>query len=124
MTHSNHWEGVMEGLILNLVSGAVGGNVVERLIGSPNQGTIINSIAGILGGGLGGSILGMLGAPDMAGMAGDVAEMDIVALLGQVASGGVGGGVFLLLLALCAQKWDKPAKTTLKWGGTWFAPLA
>ena len=74
----------MEGLILNLVSGAVGGNVVERLIGSPNQGTFINSIAGILGGGLGGSILGMLGAPDMAEMAGDAAEMDIVALLGQV----------------------------------------
>lgn len=37
----------MEGLILNLVSGAVGGNVVGRLIGSLNQGTVINSIAGI-----------------------------------------------------------------------------
>ena len=35
----------MEGLILNLVSGAVGGNVVGRLIGSLNQGTVINSIA-------------------------------------------------------------------------------
>ena len=67
----------MEGLILNLVSRAVGGNVVGRLIGSLNQGTVINSIAGILGGGLGGSILGMLGAPDMAGMAGDAAGMDI-----------------------------------------------
>ena len=31
----------------------------------------------------------MLGAPDMAGMAGDAAGMDIGALLGQVASGGV-----------------------------------
>lgn len=40
----------MEGLIFNLVSGAVGGNVVGRLIGSLNQGTVINSIAGILGG--------------------------------------------------------------------------
>ena len=40
----------MEGLFLNLVSGAVGGNVVGRLIGSLNQGTVINSIAGILGG--------------------------------------------------------------------------
>ena len=74
----------MEGLILNLVSGAVGGNVVGRLIGSLNQGTVINSIAGILGGGLGGSILGMLGAPDMAGMAGDAAGMDI----GTAGSGG------------------------------------
>ena len=40
----------MEGLILNLVSGDVGGNVVGRLIGSLNQRTVINSIAGILGG--------------------------------------------------------------------------
>ena len=36
----------MEGLILNLVSGAVGGNVVGCLIGSLNQGTVINSIFG------------------------------------------------------------------------------
>ena len=94
----------MEGLILNLVSGAVGGNVVERLIGSPNQGTIINSIAGILGGGLGGSSLGMLGAPDMAEMAGGAAEMDIVALLGQVASGGVDGGVLLVIVGFVRSK--------------------
>ena len=32
----------MEGLILNLVSGAIGVNVVGRLIGSLNQGTVIN----------------------------------------------------------------------------------
>ena len=94
----------MEGLILNLVSGAVGGNVVGRLIGSPNQGTIINSIAGILGGGLGGSILGMLGAPDMAGMADNAAGMDIGALLGQVASGGVGGGCIIGDSGLCTLK--------------------
>ena len=118
----------MEGLILNLVSGAVGGNVVGRLIGSLNQGTVINSIAGILGGGLGGSILGMLGAPDMAGMAGDAAGMGIGWALARcwdrwpvVALVGV---YYWRLWALCAQKWDKPPKTTLKWGGTWFAPLA
>ena len=102
----------MEGLILNLVSGAVGCNVVGRLIGSLNQGTVINKIAGILGGGLGGSILGMLGAPDMAGMAGDAAGMDIGALLGQVASGGgggvggggVGGGVLLAIVGFVRSK--------------------
>ena len=94
----------MEGLILKLVSGAVGGNVVWRLIGSLNQGTFINSIAGILGGGLGGSILGMLGALDMAGMAGVAAGMDIGALLGQVASGGVGGGVLLAILGFVRSK--------------------
>ena len=94
----------MEGLIFNLASGAVGGNVVGRLIGSLNQGTVINSIAGILGGGLGGSILGMLGAPDMAGMAGDAAGMDIGALLRQLVSGGVGGGVLLAIVGFVRSK--------------------
>ena len=94
----------MEGLILNLVSGAVGGNVVGRLIGSLNQGTVINSIAGILGGGLGGSILGMLGTPDMAGMADDAAGMDIGALPSQVASGGVGWGVLLAIVGFVRSK--------------------
>ena len=94
----------MEGLILNLVSGAVGGNVVGRLIDSLNQGTVINSIAGILGGGLGGSILGMLGAPDMAGMAGDTAGMDIGALLRQLVSGGFGGGVLLAIVGFVCSK--------------------
>jgi hypothetical protein len=94
----------MERLILNLVLETFGGNVVGRLIGSLNQGTIINSIAGILGGGLGGSILGMLGAPDMAGMAVDAVGMDIGALLGQVASGGGGGGCIIGASGLCTLK--------------------
>ena len=71
-----------------------------RLIGSLNQGTVINSIGGILGG----SILGMLGAHDMAGMAGDAAGMDIGALLGQVTSGGVGGGVLLGIVGFVRSK--------------------
>lgn len=75
-----------------------------RLIDSLNQGTVINSIAGILGGGLGGSILGMLGAPDMAGMAGDAAGMDIGALLRQLVSGGFGGGVLLAIVGFVRSK--------------------
>lgn len=42
MTHSNQQEGVMEGLILSIVSVAVRGNLVGRLIGSLSQGTVIN----------------------------------------------------------------------------------
>ena len=49
MTYSNQQEGVAEGLILNLVSGAVGDNVVGRLIGGLNQRPAINSIAEIVG---------------------------------------------------------------------------
>ena len=91
-------------LFLILSQGPLAAIVVGRLIGSLNQGTVINLIAGILGGGLGGSILGMLGAPDMAGMAGDAAGMDIGALLGQVASGSVGGGVLLAIVGFVRSK--------------------
>ncbi len=94
----------MEGLILNLVSGAVGCNVVGRAIGSLNQGTMINSIAGILGGGLGGSVLSILGAPEMAGVAGDAAGLDIGAIVGQIASGGVGGGILLAIVGFVRSK--------------------
>jgi len=94
----------MEGLILNPVSRAVCGNVVGRLIGGPNQGTVINSIARIVGGGLGGSILGMLGATNMAGITGDAAGIDIRALLGQAACGGLGGGVLLVIVGFLRSK--------------------
>ena len=46
----------------------------------------------------------MLGAPYMAGRAGDAAGMDIGALLGQVASGGVGGGVLLAIVGFVRAK--------------------
>ena len=48
-------------LIIQLVSGAAGGNLAGSLMKNLSLGTLGNSIAGILGGGLGGQLLGMLG---------------------------------------------------------------
>ena len=48
-------------LIIQLLSGAAGGNLAGKLFKNINLGTVGNSIAGILGGGLGGQLLGMLG---------------------------------------------------------------
>ena len=45
-------------LIIQLVSGAVGGNLAGKLMKNFSLGTLWNSIAGILGGGLGGQALG------------------------------------------------------------------
>lgn len=89
----------MEALLINLVSGAVGGNVAGGLLKNLNQGTLINSIAGIAGGGLGGTILSMLGAGGVAEAAG-AGGLDIGAIIGQVASGGVGGGVLLAIVGV------------------------
>ena len=45
-------------LIIQLVSGAVGGNVAGALMKKYSLGTLLNSIAGIVGGGIGGQLLG------------------------------------------------------------------
>ena len=84
----------MEQLIIQLVSGAIGGNVAGGLLKNQSLGTLGNSIAGIVGGGLGGQLLsGVMssGATDAA------AGLDLGAIVGQIASGGVGGGVVMVL---------------------------
>ena len=89
----------MEQLIISLVSGAIGGNVAGGVMKNLSLGTLGNSVAGIVGGGLGGQILGMLGAGGMAAAAGG-GGMDIGAIVGQLASGGVGGGVLMAFICI------------------------
>ena len=87
-------KGINMELIIGLLSGAVGGNVAGKLLGKIDQGTLINSISGIVGGGLGGTVLSMLGAGGMA-----EGGMDLMGIIRQVASGGVGGGVVLAVVS-------------------------
>ncbi len=75
-------------LLISLGSGALGGNAAGKLIDKLSLGTVGNSIAGILGGGLGGQVLGMLGMEPSEGM-------NLAGILGSVASGGVGGGILM-----------------------------
>ena len=81
-------------LIVQLVSGAVGGNVAGSLLKKASLGTLGNSIVGILGGGLGGQLLGLMG------MGGGGGGMDLAGVLGSIASGGVGGGVLMAIIGL------------------------
>jgi len=81
-------------LLIQLVSGAVGGNAAGAAMKKASLGTIGNSIAGILGGGIGGQLLGMLGAaPATTGM-------DMNSIVESVAGGGVGGGVLIALVGI------------------------
>ena len=65
--------------------------------------TIGNSIAGVIGGGVGAQIIGGLvgggTGTDLAGAGG----LDIGAIVGQIASGGVGGGVLMVIVGLIKQ---------------------
>ena len=81
-------------LIINLISGAIGGNVAGAVLKDQSLGTTGNSIAGILGGGIGAVILQVLGAS--AGSGG----LDIGSVIGSIASGGMGGGILMIIIGL------------------------
>ena len=88
-------------LIIQLISGAAGGNIAGSLIKGSSLGFLGNSLAGILGGGLGGQILGMIG------MAATGGEMDVTGIISAVAGGGVGGGVVMAVIGLIKQMISK-----------------
>ncbi|SLN71048.1 hypothetical protein ROA7450_03900 [Roseovarius albus] len=82
-------------LILNLIAGALGGNVAGSILKKYDLGTLGNSLAGILGGGLGGQLLSMIGVGGAA--AGGSMVMDII---GSLATGGVGGAVVMVIIGV------------------------
>ena len=85
-------------LIIQLISGAAGGNIAGSLMKGSSLGVLGNSIAGILGGGLGGQILGMIG------MAATGGEMDVAGIISAVAGGGVGGGVVMAVSGVITRR--------------------
>jgi len=76
----------VEGLIVQLISGLVGGNLAGLLAKTRSLGPILNSIVGLLGGLGGGQLMEMLNLLQGAGMGADVG------------SAAAGGGVLVALL--------------------------
>ena len=83
-------------LIINLISGAVGGNVAGAIMKEKSLGVLGNSLAGVVGGGLGGAILHAV-LPSIAHSGGDGL---LSSILDNVAGGGVGGAVLLFIVSL------------------------
>ena len=92
------------GLLISLISGAVGGNVAGAAMKDKSLGTAGNSIAGILGGGLGGAILQALGITAASG-----GSLDLSSIIGNIASGGVGGGVLMAIISVIKNMMAKKA---------------
>jgi hypothetical protein len=93
------WGGII-GLIIQLIAGAVGGNVAGAALKQYDLGTLGNSVAGIVGGGLGAQLIGaLIGGTGAAGTGG----LDIGSIIGQIASGGVGGGILMVIVGLIKQ---------------------
>jgi uncharacterized membrane protein YeaQ/YmgE (transglycosylase-associated protein family) len=82
------------GLIISLVSGAVGGNAAGAIMKDKSLGALGNSLAGIFGGGIGGAILQFLGLLSKDG------GLDLGSILSNIASGGVGGGILMAIIAM------------------------
>ena len=91
-------------LIIQLISGAAGGNIAGSLLKNMSLGTLGNTISGVVGGLLGGNILNSaLGLGKLAATGG----FDIGAIVSQIAGGGVGGGLLMVLVGLLKQVFAK-----------------
>lgn len=84
-------------LIISLLGGAVGGNLAGRVFKNLSLGTLGNSLAGILGGGLGSQILSMLG---IFGGGEGTTGMDLGSIVANLASSGVGGGALMAIIGV------------------------
>jgi hypothetical protein len=82
-------------LLIQAISGAVGGNAAGSVSKDNGLGTLGNTIAGALGGGVGGQILNaLLGLGGTAAASG----MDIGTIVSAFATGGVSGGLTALVI--------------------------
>lgn len=94
----------MLSLLIQLGSGAAGGNLAGTLMKNLSLGTLGNTLAGIVGGGLGGTILNSaLGL----GKATAATGLDLGTIISQVAGGGIGGGVLMAVVGLLRQMFSK-----------------
>ncbi|MEM9014136.1 MAG: hypothetical protein AAGB02_03415 [Pseudomonadota bacterium] len=80
----------MEGLVpvlINLVIGAVGGNLAGMALSAKSLGVLWNSVVGVLGGGLGFFLLGVIGAGGGS-------------IIWQIIAAFVGGAVLLFVVSM------------------------
>lgn len=89
-------------LIIQLVSGALGGNLAGALFKKLSLGTVLNSILGILGGGLGGLLMNSLGFGDTGGPG-----TDIGSAIANILNGGVGGGILMAIIGAIKKAFSK-----------------
>lgn len=95
-------------LLISLISGAVGGNVAGTAMPQKNLGPLVNTVIGLLGGGVGDFILKALGVLASTGAAtvangGPAAtgsEFDLATILANIGVSGVSGGALTAIVAL------------------------
>ena len=77
-------------ILTSLISGGVGGNIAGSLLKKFSLGPLGNTIAGVLGGGIGGMAMNnMMGVTDMTS-----------GVLGNIAGSGIGGAIVMVVIGL------------------------
>lgn len=96
-------------LIIALISGAVGGNVAGAGMPEKNLGSIVNTVAGLIGGGAGDFILKAMGVLASTGLAGGPGggELDLTSILANIGVGGVSGGALTAIITLIKDAMQK-----------------
>ena len=88
-------------LIIQLIAGALGGNAAGSVSKDANLGPLGNSVAGAIGGGLGGQVLNaILGLGGTAAASG----LDIGSIVSAFLTGGVSGGATALVVGFLKAK--------------------
>ena len=78
----------MQDLIIQLITGALGGNAVGALIKKLNMGVVLNTVMGLIGGAGGAELLAKLGV-DLGG-----------AMANNTAGAAAGGGILMAVVGL------------------------
>ncbi len=89
----------MEGLIVGLISGALGGNVAGKVMKS-NYGVGGRSIIGVVGGLLLSIVAGKLGIAGIADPFSGEGGLNTATIIGNLVSGGLGGGILTAILGM------------------------
>ncbi len=84
----------MVSLLISLVSGLLGGNISGSTMKENNLGTVGNSVAGLLGGGLGNVLLHALGVLGTGGT-----ELSFSSILSNIGASGLAGAVLPLIVS-------------------------
>lgn len=86
--------GNLVGIIIQLVSGGLGGLGAGKVLPKLSLGKVGDIIAGIVGGIGGGQLLSLLGIGASSG------SLDLASILTNVLGGGIGGGVLMAIVAM------------------------
>lgn len=86
----------MEQILINLVAGALGGNAAGKASPTFDLGTLGNTIAGLVGGGVLGQIITMAWPAVAASI--QSGNFDVGSILTQVVGGGAGGAILTAIV--------------------------